>query len=217
MPLKVYDTQDAVPDDERDEYAEHEGKWHPKVTLELEAAKRKQAQLLNEKREEKRLREEAEHKVAEAERAAAAREKGISEDELQKIRDDEAKGRKPILDENESLKAENRKLKLTDRVQALYLANGGMQDRLEDAMESLGKRTDLGDQGGIVFKDKEGNVTADDAAAFFAKHKTEKPWFYTGNGSSGSGGSGSNGTGGVPATDKATVTAKKREQVQGAF
>lgn len=62
-------------------------------------------------------------------------------------------------------------------------------------MKALAERTDLGDKDGIVFKDKEGNVTTDDAAAFFAKHKKEKPWFYAGSGASGSGGSGGSGNG----------------------
>lgn len=222
MPLPVYDTQDAVPQDQREDYAEHDGKWHHKVEIEVAVEKKKRATLLNEKRESDRKAAEAEQKLADAERAAEAARKGISAEELQKIRDAEALARRPIETERDTLKAENRKLKLTDRVQALYLdpkVGNGMQDRLEDAMEALAKRTDLDDKGGIVFKDKDGNVTTDDAAAFFAKHKKEKPWFYAGSGASGSSASGSNGAGGGTRTDEpaAETTDRHRNTVAGAL
>lgn len=198
-PLKVYDTEDAVPQDDREDYAEDGGKWRHKVEIEAATANRKRAQLLTEKKEAERLRGEAEARLAEAERVAAARAAGVSEAELQKIRDAEAAARKPIEDENATLKADIRKLKLTDKVQALYLdpkIGGGMPDRIEDAMDQLAKRTDLGDKDGIVFKDKDGNVTTDDAAAFFRKFKIEKPWLFAGTGASGSGAAGSSGSGG---------------------
>lgn len=196
MPLPIYDTQDAVPEDQREDYAEHEAKWHPKAVIELAEERKKRAIVLNEKREEKRLREEAEKKLADADRSAEARAKGISEEELQKIRDAEAKARKPIEEERDRLAAENRKLKLTDRVQALYLGNEGMADRVEDAMDQLAKRTDLGDAGGIVFKDKDGNITTDSPETFFKNFRAEKSWLFKGSGASGSGATGSNGSGG---------------------
>jgi hypothetical protein len=221
MPLPTFKTAEEIPESFRPEYVEVDGQWVPKAETELATEKRKRAELLTEKREADRLRKEAEEKVAAAERAAEARAKGISEEELQKIRDAEALARKPIEEEREALKAENRKLKLTDKVQALYLANGGMQDRLEDAMKALAERTDLGDKDGIVFKDKTGTVTTDDAATFFEKHKLEKPWFYAGSGASGSGASGSNGSGGGSndgqrAPNDAQL-AQKRSAVAGAF
>lgn len=220
MPLPIYDTQDAIPEDSRDDYVEHEGKWHPKVVVELAAEKQKKATLLNEKKEEERKRKEAEQKLADAQRATEAKEKGISEDELQKIRDREAEARKPIEEERDRLAAENRKLKLTDKVQALYLANGGMGDRVEDAMLALEKRTDLGDAGGLVFKDKDGNITADDAEKFFKKFAEEKPWLFEGSGASGSG-AGGNGGGGGRTTPKTTTTQERndahRARVAGAF
>jgi hypothetical protein len=60
MPLKVYDTEDAIPQDEREDYAEDGGKWRHKVEIEAAAEKRKRAQLLTEKKEAERLRAEAE-------------------------------------------------------------------------------------------------------------------------------------------------------------
>ena len=220
MPLPIYDTQDAVPDDVRDDYVEHEGKWQPKAVVELAVEKRKRATLLNEKREAERLQKEAQDKLDAAERAAEAARKGISEDELQKIRDAEAAARRPIEEERDRLKAENRKLKLTDRVQSLALKHGVMPDRIEDAMLALECRTDLGDNDGIVVKDKDGNLTAETIGSFLSKtFKAEKPWLYAGSGASGSGADGSRGSGGPPAPPKPddTVRGEKRSQVATAF
>lgn len=217
MPLKIYDAQDAVPEDERDEYVEHEGKWHPKAVVELAVERSKRTQLLSEKKEADRLRKEAEAESDRLKKAKDATDKGVSEDALQKIRDDEAKARKPIEDERDRLAAENRQLKLTDRVQALYLKHGGMADRVEDAMLVLEKRTDLGDADGIVFKDEKGQVTADDAATFFKKLKEKKGWLFAGSGASGSGASGSNGSGAPDPDTKKGQLDQKRSELQGAL
>lgn len=222
MPLPIFETQDAIPELFRSEYAERDGKWHPNVPAAPDVSGLTSAL---EKERTKATAEEKARKAAEKERddlkrAREAAAKGISEEELQKIRDAEALARKPIEEERDRLVAENRKLKLTDRVQALYLANGGMSDRIEDAMLVLDRRADLGDAGGIVWKDKDGNVTADEPAAFFAKLKLEKAWMFAGSGASGSGAEGSNGREGdgrTPAQVAAGVAAAKRSQVAGAF
>jgi hypothetical protein len=217
-PLPVYDTHDAIPEADRDDFAEHDGKWRHKVEIEAAVEKRKRARLLDEKKEEERLRREAEKRAAELEQAADARSKGISEEELRKIRDAEVAARKPIEDERDRYKAENRKLKLTDRVQALYLANGGMSDRVEDAMLVLERRTDLGDADGIVWKDKEGGITADTPEVFFRRLKGEKPWLFQGTGSSGSGASESNGQGGSEnSVTPAQALERKRQTMPGSI
>jgi hypothetical protein len=82
----------------------------------------------------------------------------------------------------------------------------------------LNLRTDLGDAGGIVFKDKDGKVIADEAPAFFAKLKKEKAWLFTGTGSGGGGSSGSEGGGGEPSADAQRAAAARHAQtVRGAF
>jgi hypothetical protein len=189
MPLPTFPTLDEIPEAFRSEYEERNGEWHPKapaapdVTGLTSALEKERTAARN----ADKARRDAEKERDDLKRTVDAKAKGISEEELQKIRDAEAAARKPIEEENVTLKADIRKLKLTDRVQALYLGNGGMKDRLEDAMNALAPRTDLGDADGIVFKDKAGQVTADDAEKFFAKHKQEKPWLYEGTGGSGSG------------------------------
>lgn len=223
MPLPVYDTQDAVPEELREEYAEHEGKWRAKVEIELAVEKKKKATLLNEKKEAERLRAEAEAKRDELQRAADAKAGGITEEQLQKIRDDEAKARKPIEEERDRLAAENRKLKLTDRVKAAALAAGVMPDRIDDAMLVLERRTDLtADGDSIVVKDTKGDIVAGVQLPEFLEKtfKAEKPWLYGGSGASGSGGAGGSGTGGSgerAAPPAEQQVAAKRAAVASAF
>jgi hypothetical protein len=226
MPLPVYDTQDLVPADQRDDYVEHEGKWHPKVVVDLETERQKRTALLDEKKKEKERREAAERERDELKRTKEAADSGVTEAALKKIRDDEAAARKPIEDENKILRDENRKLKLTDRVRALYLSDkvGGMADRADDAMDLLFKkdheRVDLGDADGLMFKDEKGQVTADDAETFFKKFRAVKPWLFKGSGASGSGAEGSNGSGAGDASDAEVakrVAVQKQAMVRGAF
>ena len=220
MPLKLYDSQDAVPDalrataietkDGKFAVVEEDASLGEKGERALEAAKTKA-------REEERARKAAEKQLEELKLKAEAAEKGISEAALEEIRQKANADKKPLEDELATVKAENRKLKLTDRVQALYLANGGMSDRVEDAMLVLDRRTELGDAGGIVFKDKDGKATADTAETFFPKLKIEKPWLFKGSGSRGSGARGSDATeDDVPRSKQDTIDAKRRE-VAGAF
>lgn len=202
MPLPVFDTLELVPEQFRGEYELRDGKAHPKAVPgadDLDKERRKAAALLDEKKEAERKLKAAEKERDDLKRTQEARDKGISEDELQKIRDAEALARKPIQDENDKLKAENRKLKLTDRVKALALAAGIMPDRIDDAMLALDRRTDLTDADGIVVKDKTGAVTTAKIEDFLkTEFKTEKPWLYHGSGASGSGATGSNGVTGTP-------------------
>lgn len=199
MPLPIYDSQDAIPEAQREDYAEHEGKWRHKVEIELAAERAKRTKLLSEKKEEERLRKEAEQQREELKRAQDAREKGITEEQLKQIRDEEAKARKPIEDENAKLKSELRQLRLTDRVKAAALAAGVMPDRIDDAMLLLANRTDLTTDGdSIVVKDAKGNIVAGvELKDFLAKaFREEKPWLYAGSGASGSGAEGGGGGGG---------------------
>jgi hypothetical protein len=93
-----------------------------------------------------------------------------------------------------------------------------MSDRVEDAMDQLLKRTELGDADGIVFKDEKGQVTADDAETFFKKFRTAKPWLFKGSGASGSGAEGSNGSGGGGGgTSAKEALEQKRQELQGAL
>lgn len=222
MALKLYDTKDAVPESQRTAAVEtKDGKFavsedDPALG---EAGKRAIQEEREARQREERARKTAEKDLDDLKREQKARAAGISEEELQKIRADEALARKPIEDELAQTKAENRKLKLTDRVQALALKYGVMPDRIEDAMLLLDKRTDLTDKDGIAVKDREGKVTTETVDEFLkTTFKKEKPWLYAGSGASGSGASGSSGTGDPepPKPDPAKADARNRE-IRSAF
>lgn len=203
MPLKLYDTREAVPETSRATALEtKDGKFA--IVEEDEALRDSGRAALQAERERadaaEKARKIAEKKAADLEREKDARAKGISDEELQKIRDAEAAARKPIEEERDRLANENRKLKLTDRVQALALKYGVMADRIEDAMLNLDRRTDLTDTGGIVVKDKTGALTTETIDDFLkTTFKKERPWLYAGSGASGSGAEGSNSAGPPPA------------------
>ncbi len=221
MTLPVFDTEADVPELFRPAYEERGGKWHPKVVAELDLERGKHATLLDETKEAKRLRKLAEDAAAEAKRQLDAKNAGVPEAELARLRaEDEEKRRTeltPLQTENAALKAENRKLKLTDKVRSLAIGAGVMGDRIDDAMLFLDTRADLGDEGGIVWKGKDGKVTNQTAEQFFAAFKIEKPYLFEFEGGSGSG------TGpsrkGVTTSTKSTSTAtvEKRAHVMGAL
>lgn len=224
MPLKTYDTKEAIPADQQATAVElKDGKW---VVEEVDPTLGEKGQRALEEERTARKKEELQRKAAEKERDDLKRkqdalDKGISDEELQKIRNDEAAARKPIEDELAKTKSENRRLKLTDRVQALALKSGVMADRLEDAMLSLSQRTDLTDADGIVVKDKAGNITTETIDVFLkTTFKAEKPWLYVGSGMGGGGAAGSEGAADVPEVTKeeaAIAADARRREVASAF
>lgn len=219
MPMPAFATEAEIPDVFRPEYLQSaDGQWRAKLEADVDVERAKRQTLLDEKKDEERKRRDAETKLADLQRTADARAKGISEDELQRIRDAEAVTRKPIEDERNTLRAENRKLKLTDKLQALALKAGVMADRINDGMLLLDARAELGDADGLVFKDATGAVTAQNADQFFAALKTEKPWLFA---FEGGGGSGSTGSDRRTTTSTTSLTAAPsratRSTVLGAF
>lgn len=221
MPLKKYPSQTDVPEAQRATAIElKSGEWAvEEVDPALGDAGKK---ALDEERERAatadKARKAAEKELADLKRTVDARAKGISDEELQKIRDAEAAARKPIEEERDRLATENRKLKLTDRVQALALKYGVMSDRIEDAMLNLDRRTDLTDAGGIVVKDKTGTLTTETIDDFLkTTFKRERPWLYAGSGASGSGAEGSSGSGAPPATPAGERDQELRTAVMTSF
>lgn len=219
MPIKKFATKEEVPEAQRESALElADGSFLIEEPELGDSGKRALDAMKTERDDAKRAQQLAESKLAQAEAEALARKNGATEEDLKRIREAAEAERAPILEENERLKGELQKLRLTDRVRALFLEHGGMGERSEDAMVFLEKRTQLGDAGGIVFKDKDGKTTADDAGAFFPKFKAEKPYLFNGTGASGGGSGGS--TGGKvedvpPASGR--VEEERRRQVAGAF
>lgn len=188
MPLPIFEKQDDIPEAFKSEYEEREGKWHPRVpdVTKLESALEKER---TDRADEEKKRKAAEKERDELKRKQSAQQAGITDEQLQQLRAEDAEKRKPLEDENAELKAENRKLKLTDRVRTQALESGIMSDRIEDAMLVLERRTDLtSDSDSIVVLDKDGKPTSEKLEDFLTvTFKKEKPWLYTGSQSSGGG------------------------------
>ncbi len=218
MAIKVFDTQDAVPETIRASAVEVGGKW---VAEEVDASLGDAGKRALQAEREKASAAEAARRAAEKERddlkrEAEARESGVTAEQLAKIRADEAAARKPLEEENTRLAAQLRKVTHTDRVQLLALKYGVMPDRIEDAMLTLAQRTDLTSDGeGIVVKGKDGSLTTETVDDFLSKtFKTEKPWLYAGTGSNGGGSAGSEGAGGVETGSAEAVAAGKAAAAQ---
>jgi hypothetical protein len=228
MPLPVFDTQDAIPEAFRSEYELKDGKYHPKAQAADpalgDAGKAALEKERTARKAEKERADAAERERDDLKRAAEAAAKGISATELQKIKDDEAKARKPLEDENAKLKAENRKLQHQDKVSALALKAGILEKRLPKAMLELMIRTDLADDNKtIVVKDAAGNVTSESIEDFLSKtYKTEAAFYYNGADAGGSGADADLGGGGGSAYDpvaagKAAAAAQKAGRDQNAL
>ena len=226
MPFQIFDKIEDIPDAQRDVYEEKDGKWHAKVpdVTNLNSALDKER---TGRETEEKARKKAEKDLADVRRKEAAKEGNVSEEALQKLRDDDARKRQEEIDplklERDTLRAENTKIKKTDRVQKMWLDAGGMPDRLEDAMLSLDRRTGLTEGGDtITVLDKDGKLTTTKIEDFVkVDFKKEKPWLYAGSGGSGSGAGGSSRTGSpldeTPPGEQERITATKRAQVSGAF
>lgn len=220
--LKTYDKKDEVPEALREAAIEtKEGKFLvddgtgsktdqdvAKLTEALEKERTKA-------KEEERARLEVEKERNELLLLRAAREQGISESALQKIRDDELRARTPLLTEVAELRAENAKLKWTDKVQELALGAGIMRDRIKQAMKLLEGRTKLGEDGGIVVYGEDEKPTAETIEAFLkATFKNENPFLYEGTNAAGSGAQRSTT---IVGPDGAQVNATQATRVAGAF
>jgi hypothetical protein len=193
MPLKFFAKKEEIPEAQRETAIElKDGRFTVEEPVDTTTLESTLAKERADRKEEEKARKAAEKERDELKRTQAAREKGISDEELQRIRDDEAKARKPIEDERDRLRKENDQLKRTDKVRTLALAKGIMPDRIEDAMLLLDTRTELTDAGAVAVKDKAGKITAETLDDFLGKtFKAEKPWLYKGSGASGSGATGS--------------------------
>jgi len=215
MPLPIYETADAVPVEFRELYHEIEGKWQPNLP-DVTGAMTALATERQKAKDALKAQRVAEEKLADAERTQAAKDAQVPEEVLRGIREAEAAKTTAAERERDEAKAENRRLKLTDRVRTLALKHGVMADRIDDAMVLLDTRTDLGDEGGLVVKDAKGVATAESVDVFLGRtFKEEKPWLYAGSDSSGSGSTQSK-PGAQPGASRANHT-KTAQSVYGAL
>jgi len=225
LALPVFDKEEDVPEAFKAIYEERDGKWHPKATevpdvSKLEATLQKER---DDRKEADKRAKKAEEDLAALKLTKKAKENGVTDQQLQEIRDAEALARKPILDENEQLKAENLKVTLVDHVRYLALNFGVMIDRIDKAMKDLapgpnGRIDRTEDKKGFLVRDAAGKVTAETVEDFLKiTYKKECPFFYKGSGAGGSGAGGSDGDAEeAPATNSA-VMARRNADIAGAL
>jgi len=225
MALKTFDKKEDVPEAQRAAAIEtKDGKWVAEDVELGDAGKRAlDAERLRAKKaeDEKKAADDraaaAERERDELKRQKNAEEKGVSKEALDKLREEDAKARKPLEDENAKLKADLRKVKVRDRARAMAVKAGMIEERLDDdVMDAIEKRLDLASDGEtLVVKDKSGAVTTTTPEKFFTEvYKAEKKYLYKGTGANGSGADGSEGGGGDTGTYDPVKAGKKLAEEQ---
>ena len=230
MAIKLYDTQDLVPETQR--ATAHElksGKWavdEPDATpapLGPSGEAAIAAMKLKVKDAEKAARDSA-LRVTEMESEAEATRRGITRAELDKIRSDAKTEFAPLVEEVKKLKEERRAANLGDRLKAKMAAAGVMEDRLNEAHAALlfRKTVDLTDDDkDFIVRNENGDVTTELIDAYLTgAYKKAHLWNFKGEDAAGGGGGGSLG-GGSPsdaanaaesrAAGKAAADAQKRD------
>lgn len=190
MKFPTFQSQEEVPEAFRDSYVEKDGEWifddaklgdGGKAALDAERKARRDAE---------RVARDLERRIAELEDKLTADGK-LDDDGLAELREKvEARVRGELQGELDSLRAENRSMKLDDQVRKLALANGVMSDRVDAWWKLHGDKFDLDESGGIVVKD---DASASPAGTIAKELKEASPFLYEG---SKIGGGGSPGSGG---------------------
>jgi len=102
----------------------------------------------------------------------------------------------PVMQERDALAAENRTLKLTDKVRADFLEAGGRKVDADLALLETGKRFTLSEKGKVVVLDDDGDPTGLSPKEWFAtQYKGKRPNLFEGTNASG-GGAAHGGSGG---------------------
>ena len=136
----------------------------------------------------------------------------LIEKRLKQVRDEELG---PVAKERDLLRAENRDLKLTDKIRAAFLEAGGRKEDVDLAVLDTARRFDLNDKGKIVVLDDDGDSTGETPKEWFEKrYKTARPNLFNGSGASG-GGASSGGPGGSGDAEVRKLTGAR--MVESAF
>lgn len=105
-----------------------------------------------------------------------------------KLRDEWEKEHEPVKTENDILKKELRRIKLTDKLRSYAREAGVFDDDLEDALKLTEDEFDLDENDEIIVLDQKGEPSADTPEQFWGEtFKKRKPRFYRGAGGAGGG------------------------------
>lgn len=208
MPLRAYESKDAIPEPLRDAAIEtKDGKFVVAEDEDVAPLKNSIAATRKERDAAKKKAQELEARLAELEQEVNAGKSGITSDKLVEIRKQAEEKFKPELEERDRLKAENRALKLDGRVKAM-LAKAEAVD-VEDAWEIVGKEFDLTEDGNPIVKS---DPTAD-VEKYIGSLRAKKPHLFKGTQASGGGAAGQQ-KGGAPAVGAKPVTQWTPEEKQ---
>lgn len=146
MPLPTFATREEIPESVRDGYVEKDGKWVPDVedVTGLKSA-------LERQKEEAR---QAKAKLKELEETKKAKEAGITDEQLAKLRAEIAAEKAPLEESLTKAQQELRALKLDARLKTMLGEAGCNPARLDALFKLVGDRFDLNDSGSIILKEK---------------------------------------------------------------
>jgi hypothetical protein len=191
MPLQIYDSQDAVPEEAREvALALADGRYAVEQPEDIEGLKKNTAKLIAEKREADRKAKEATARLAELERAAAAKDAGLNSEQLAKLRESVQADYAPIVAERDTLKAKVRALTLDTAVQSEMAKAGVRGDRIALLWKTVQDEFDLTDEGEPYVRSAPTKTIAQYIAGDL---RQAVPEFFAGTGASGGGATGSRG------------------------
>jgi hypothetical protein len=191
MALPTFDKKDEIPKGFESLYEEKDGKWHAKE-------KDDDASDLKDTLKKERDRADAAEKLTKKvtkeldalKNKQKANEAGLTDEELQKIRDDARKEIEaelaPKLTKAEELEKENRTLKLDNAVQKMAGEAGFLSGKLGDYWKLYGDEFDLTADGKPMVKGKPGV----DPKKHIESHKALQPGWVQGTQAGGGGAAG---------------------------
>ena len=167
------------------------------MVKERDALKAKVSEVMDEAKDAKRTMRDMKTEFAELQQTVKAGAKGITADDLKKMREevraDLDKEYAPTKETAAKLAQENRSLKLDSVVKAAMAKGGARADRIDALFKLTADEFDLTDDGAPMLKNHKGTPVEKFVTE---KLKAEYPEFYTGTGSSGGGASRSSAGGG---------------------
>lgn len=158
MPLPTFEKQDQIPKGFEEEYEESEGKWVPiDRTASLQRA-------LSEEREARKaadaLAKKATKEANDLANKKAASSAGLTDKELRdlydKIESQIREEYEPKVAELETIRGENRAMKLNDRIKQMFTENGALKTRVDDLWKLHGEDFDLTADGKPMVKNEPG-------------------------------------------------------------
>lgn len=153
MPLPTFEKAEEIPEAFRDSYIEKDGKFVPDIE---DVAPLKNAHE-RQKAETRAAKEQAAHlaqRLAELEQNAQAKARGITDEQLQKWREEMQAEKRPLEEKLSKYEQELRTLKLDNAVKSMMAKAGVVGPRVDALFKLVGDRFDLSEDGTPILRDK---------------------------------------------------------------